>query len=134
MKCDKAGQIVVGDRKGLVISMNAEMIMGLVIISIVAVIMVIIGISQFNKKENPVGFYNVIAPPKKEEISDVIQWNKKHGFIWIVYGICIELGFWLGYIMPSEVLEMVFMMGGVIIPLPFMVLRHRALEKEYKLN
>ena len=28
----------------------------------------------------------------------------------------------------------VFMMGGVIIPLPFMVLRHRALEKEYKLN
>ena len=54
--------------------MNAEMIMGLVIISIVAVIMVIIGISQFNKKENPVGFYNVIAPPKKEEISDVIQW------------------------------------------------------------
>ena len=36
--------------------MNAEMIMGLVIISIVAVIMVIIGISQFNKKENPVGF------------------------------------------------------------------------------
>ena len=65
--------------------MNAEMIMGLVIISIVAVIMVIIGISQFNKKENPVGFYNVIAPPKKEEISDVIQWNKKHGFIWIVY-------------------------------------------------
>lgn len=114
--------------------MNAEMIMGLVIISIVAVIMVIIGISQFNKKENPVGFYNVIAPPKKEEISDVIQWNKKHGFIWIVYGICIELGFWLGYIMPSEVLEMVFMMGGVIIPLPFMVLRHRALEKEYKLN
>ena len=89
--------------------MNAEMIMGLVIISIVAVIMVIIGISQFNKKENPVGFYNVIAPPKKEEISDVIQWNKKHGFIWIIYGICIELGFWLGYIMPSEVLEMVFM-------------------------
>ena len=120
--------------KGLVISMNAEMIMGLVIISIVAVIMVIIGISQFNKKENPVGFYNVIAPPKKEEIFDVIQWNKKHGFIWIVYGICIELGFWLGYIMPSEVLEMVFMMEGVIIPLPFTVLRHRALEKEYKLN
>ena len=45
--------------------MNAEMIMGLVIISIVAVIMVIIGISQFNKKENPLGFYNVIAQPKK---------------------------------------------------------------------
>ena len=108
--------------------------MALVIMSIVAVVMITIGISQFCTKNNPVGFYNVIDPHKKEEISDVIQWNKKHGFMWIIYGICIELGFWLGYIMPSEVLEMVFMMGGVIIPLPFMVLRHRALEKEYKLN
>ena len=71
---------------------------------------------------------------KKEEISDVIQWNKKHGIIWLTYGICIELGFWLGFVMPVEVLEMVFMMGGVIIPLPFMVIRHRKLEKEYKLK
>ena len=77
---------------------------------------------------------NVIDPPKKEEISDVIQWNKKHGIIWLTYGICIELGFWLGFVMPVEVLEMVFMMGGVIIPLPFMVIRHRKLEKEYKLK
>ena len=120
--------------KGLAIRMNAEMIMGLVIISIVAVIMVIIGISQFNKRENPVGFYNVTAPPKKEEISDIILWNKKHGMIWIVYGICIELGFWLGSIMPSEALEMIFMMGGVIIPLPFMIMRHHKLEKEYKVK
>ena len=120
--------------KGLVIRMNAEMIMALGIVSFVAGIMIIIGIVQMTKKDEPVGFYNVIAPPKKEEISDVIQWNKKHGVIWIVYGICIELGFWVGYAMPIGTLEMVFMMGGVIIPLPFMVLRHRSLEKEYKLN
>ena len=66
--------------------MNAEMIMGLVIISIVALIMVIIGISQFIKKENPVGFYNVIAPPKKEEISDVIQWKKNM----VLFGLFME--------------------------------------------
>ena len=77
--------------------MNEGMIMELVIISIVAGIMIILGFSQMRTKDNPVGFYNVIDPPKKEEISDVIQWNKKHGMIWIVYGICIELGFWLGY-------------------------------------
>ena len=120
--------------KGCVISMNAGMIMGLVIISIVAGIMIIIGISQFIKKEDPVGFYNVIAPPKKQEILDVMKWNKKHGIIWIVYGICIELGFWLGYFMPTEVLGMLFMMGGVIFPLPFMVIRHRSLEKELKVK
>ena len=112
--------------------MNAGMIMGLVIMTIVAGIMIIIGIFQLRKKDDPVGFYNVVDPPKKEEISDVIQWNKKHGLIWVVYGICIELGFWLGAVMPVEILEMLFMMGGVIIPLPFMILRHRKLEKEYK--
>ena len=116
------------------IGMNTAVIMGLVIITIVAGIMIIIGIAQLSKKDNPVGFYNVIDPPKKEEISNVIQWNKKHGIIWIAYGICIEFGSWLGYAMPAEVLEIVFMMGGVIIPLPFMVIRHRKLEKEYTLN
>ena len=110
--------------------MNAGTIMGLVILSIVAGIMIVIGISQLSQKDHPVGFYNLIDPPRKKEISDVIQWNKKHGIIWIVYGICIESGFWLGYVMPVEVLEMVFMMGGV--PLPFMVIRHHWLEKEYK--
>lgn len=114
--------------------MNPEMIIGLVIITFVAGVMVVIGLCQLLKKDEPVGFYNVIEPPRKEEISDVIQWNKKHGIIWIVYGICIELGFWLAYLMPNEILEMVFMMGGILIPLPFMVIRHRMLEKEYKHN
>ena len=112
--------------------MNAAMIIGLIILSIVAGIMIAIGIFQLSKKDHPAGFYNLIDPPKKEEISDVIQWNKQHGIIWIVYGICIEFGFWLGYVMPVEALEMAFMMGGVILPLPFMVIRHRRLEEEYK--
>lgn len=106
--------------------MNAETI---VIISFVAVVMVIIGLVQFNKKEEPVGFYNLIDPPKKEEISDTVLWNKKHG---IIYGICIELGFWMGIVMPNEGLEIVFMIGGVIIPLPIMILRHNMLEREYR--
>lgn len=114
--------------------MNASMVMGLVIISIVAGIMIIIGITQYTNKDHPVGFYNLIDPPKKEEISDVIQWNKKHGVIWIVYGLCIELGFWLGYAVTMEALEILCMMGGGIIPLPFMVMRHHQLEKEYKFH
>lgn len=111
--------------------MDYGMIMGLVVISIVSLIMILIGVLQFVKKDVPVGFYNIIDPPKKDEITDIIQWNRKHGVIWIMYGICIELGFWLGYLMPVEILEMIFMMGGVIIPLPFMVLRHRSLERKY---
>lgn len=114
--------------------MNAEMIMGLIILSFVAAIMGLIGVCQVVKKDAPVGFYNVIDPPKKEEITDIIQWNKKHGMLWILYGICIELGFWIGYVMPSEVLEMIFMMGGVVLPLPLMIVRHHRLEKEYRVK
>lgn len=102
--------------------------------SLAASIMIIIGLFQLRNKEKPVGFYNVIDPPKKEEISDILQWNKKHGMIWIVYGICIEIGFWIGYVMPIEVLEMFFMIGGTVLPLPFMCLRHHKLEKKYRIN
>jgi len=114
--------------------MNGAMIMGLVIITLVAAVMVIIGVSQVIKKDVPVGFSNVIDPPKKEEISNIIQWNRKHGMIWIIYGICIELGFWFGFISPNEILEMIFVMGGVVLPIPFMVLQHKKLEREYKVE
>lgn len=114
--------------------MNPTMIIAFAIISIVALVMVMIGIYQMKEKDVPVGFYNVIDPPKKEEISDIIAWNKQHGLLWISYGICIEAGYWLGYVMPIEVLEMFFMMGGVIIPLPFMIMRHHRLEKRYQVK
>ncbi len=108
--------------------------MGLVIISMVALIMVIIGVCQMIKKDEPVGFYNMIDPPKKEEIAEIVEWNKKHGMIWIIYGICIELGFWLGFITPIDALEILFTMGGIVFPLPFMIMRHRSLVKEYGKN
>lgn len=113
-------------------SLNAGNIIGAVIVTIVALIMVLLGVSQFRTKDKPVGFYNVIDPPKKEEITDITMWNRKHGMIWIVYGICIELGFWMGFLMTNEILQMIFMMGGVLVPLPFMVIRHRMLEKKYR--
>ena len=47
-------------------------------------------------------------------ISNVIQWNKKQSVFWIVYGLCIELGFWVAYAMPIEVLEIIFMIGEFV--------------------
>lgn len=114
--------------------MDAPMIVGLVILSLVAALMVLIGLCQAAKKDGPVGFYNVGEPPKKEEISDIAAWNRKHGLIWIAYGACIELGFWLGWAMPGEMLQMVCLLGGILLPLPFMVLRHHQLEKAYQVK
>ena len=112
--------------------MEAEMIMGLAIISILAFIMVSLGVCQIMKKDGPVGFDNLIDPPKKDEITDVITWNKKHGIMWISYGICIELGFLLGYVMPIDAIKMIFMTAGIVVPLPFMFMRHKSLVKKYK--
>lgn len=113
------------------INMNSATIMVLVIISIVALIMMLIGIKQFNQKEDPVGFYNLIDPPKAVDITDIVAWNRKHGLIWIIYGMCIEAGFWIGYFIPNEVLQTICMMGGGGIPLPFMVIRHKVLVRKY---
>lgn len=64
--------------------MDAATIMGFVIISIVAFIMVIIGVYQMMKKNEPVGFYNMIAPPKKNEITNINMWNNLD-CIWCMY-------------------------------------------------
>lgn len=115
-----------------VTEMVVETFGGLVIISFVALVMILIGVSQMLNKDAPVGFYNLIDPPKKEEITDMIAWNKQHGIMWIAYGVMIELGFWLGGMMPITALEMLFMMGGIVFPLPLMVMRHRSLVKKYR--
>lgn len=47
--------------------MDAEMIIYLVIMSVVALIMIIIGVSQIANKDEPVGFHNVLETPKKEK-------------------------------------------------------------------
>jgi len=104
---------------------------GVVIVTLVGLVMVVIGVCQWIKRDEPVGFYNLTSPPRKEDITDVSEWNKKHGVIWILYGLCIELGFWTGYFVRESALEVLFMLGGVLIPLPFMVMRHKRLEKRY---
>ena len=57
----------------------AEYIISLVIFSLVTIVMIIIGISQMRSKK-PVGFYSGEKPPREEELSDVVAWNKKHGY------------------------------------------------------
>ncbi len=66
--------------KILVICMNSEMIIGLFIISFVAGIMIIIGLCQMNKKDEPVGFYNVIDPPKDGILKCIDRYSPDRGY------------------------------------------------------
>lgn len=71
----------------------AGRIITIVIIAISAAPLIILGIVQFRSKE-PVGFWSGKEPPKREQVTDVKAYNRKHGIMWIVYG----LGFFPGFV------------------------------------
>ena len=100
---------------------------------ICAVMMFGIGIYQLRSK-TPVGFYSGEEPPKEENLTDVKAWNRKHGFMWIMYGVFITIGIISGFIIgDSPVLILVFC-GSLLVPILMMVLYHRKLEREYLIS
>ena len=102
-----------------------------VIFCIVAMIMLGIGVSQLKSKE-PVGFYTGEKPPKVDQLSDVNSWNKKHGVMWIIYGICI-IGSWIcsAFIGGDSIYSVIPLCIGTIIPILIMVFLHHKWVKRY---
>ncbi|MBE5935028.1 MAG: hypothetical protein E7262_04470 [Lachnospiraceae bacterium] len=110
--------------------MTAENIIGFGIYIFVALIMLGIGICQYRSKE-PVGFYSGEEPPNQEALTDVEAWNKKHGTMWIIYGIIIIISYPIGMLIGDTVWSVVPMCGGMIIPIIFMIKYHNKLIKQY---
>ena len=110
--------------------MNAENIFGFVIYALVALFMMGIGIVQI-KSRKPVAFYSGEKPLKAEELTDVSAWNRKHGMMWLVYGIIILLSFLIGARIGDSVWAAVPMIGGVLVPVIFMIRYHNQLRKKY---
>lgn len=110
--------------------MPAETVILLIIYILVALIMLTIGISQLKSKK-PVGFYTGEKPPKPEDLTDVQAWNKKHGTMWVIYGIIIVLSALAGIPFLDSLWSMISMTGGVVVPLIFMVWYHHRLIRQY---
>ena len=110
--------------------MNAENIVGLVIYVFASLFMVAIGIAQL-KSQDPVGFYSGEKPPKAEDLTDVHAWNKNHGLMWLIYGIIIFVSYLIGSPFVDSILVIIPMIGGVIVPLPFMIWYHHKLIKKF---
>lgn len=108
----------------------AGFIISLVIFLLVTIVMIIIGISQIRSKK-PVGFYTGEKPPTEDELSDVVAWNKKHGYTWVVYGFIIIGFFLMASFIKAKTVAMVLLFGGVIGPIPIMMLYHSYLKKKY---
>lgn len=114
--------------------MLAEAIIGLSITLFVALIMIGLGVSQL-KSKTPVGFYTGEKPPEPGQLSNVAAWNKKHGTMWITYGIVIILFYAVplfGVGMDSVWFSVLYG-TGYILPIPVMMWYHSRLVKTYKL-
>ena len=115
------------------VDIMVEIIFALVIYLLVAAIMLGIGISQYRSK-SPVGFYSGEKPPLESELSDVTMWNKKHGKMWIWYGIIIIISYLIGipFLMIDTVWCILPLCGGIIVPIPMMIWYHHKLIQQYK--
>ncbi len=106
-------------------------IISVITYGIVSLIMMGIGISQL-KSKTPVGFYSGEKPPKESEIADVQTWNRKHGIMWLVYGIIIMLSMVIGCLMGDSLLCLIPLCGGITVPLVFMIWYHHKLVRMYR--
>ena len=73
----------------------AETIIIIVILLICSLPLVIIGISQYKSKK-PVGFWSGQKPPEADRIRNIAAYNKKHGIMWILFGLGIPVSFFAG--------------------------------------
>ena len=109
--------------------MSAAVLTG-IIIGLCALPLIGIGVFQYTRKD-PVGFYSGVKAPQKEELTDVKAWNRKHGVMWILYGLCILLLWGCGAIMGQGLHLLFLYLIGFLLPIPFMVLYHGRLVKKY---
>lgn len=90
---------------------------------------IILGIVQYRSKE-PVGFWSGKEPPKREQITDVRAYNRKHGLMWITYGVgfvaCFVCGLPFGGLITGY-LCMIEGLGGILA----MVVYHNRLDRLY---
>ena len=68
----------------------AGIIIYLVISFLTSLIFVVLGISQY-KSEKPVSLNTGEKPPCEDELTDVLEWNRKHGKNLIIYGCVLFL-------------------------------------------
>lgn len=109
--------------------MNAETVVSAVIVLICMSPIIVIGIVQYGS-EVPVGFWAGKKPPRKEQITDVKAYNRKHGLMWISYGAGFVLCFVCGLSF-GELVAAYLCMAEVFVGLLGMIAYHNRLNRLY---
>ena len=100
------------------------------VLGLCAFFLIGIGIFQI-RSEKPVAFYSGEEPPKPEQVKDIKSWNKKHGLMWIFYGITMIIGSMVGFTIKYSLLLVLVSFVCILLPMIIMVLYHKKLVKDY---
>lgn len=107
----------------------AETIFSAVILLVSIGPIIILGIVQYRSKE-PVGFWSGKKPPGREQITDVRAYNRKHGLMWISYGVgfivCFVCGLPFGGLIAGYLCT-IEALGGILV----MAAYHNRLNRLY---
>ncbi len=111
--------------------MDRRSLFTLFILLLVAFFMIMIGVLQSLSKK-PVGFYSGEKGPAEEKLTDTQAWNRKHGIMWVIYGIIIILTSLIGVPILDSVWCIIPLVGGLVLPVPVMIWYHQKLTARYR--
>ena len=111
----------------------AGIIIYLVISFLTSLIFVVLGISQY-KSEKPVSLNTGEKPPCEDELTDVLEWNRKHGKNLIIFGgvLFLTLSVFVYFIEKYDyiVVQMILFISVILGEIAWLVMQHNILKKK----
>ena len=101
------------------------------IITSAAVLMFGIGIYQW-RSEKPARLSTGEATIDPSELTDVKAWNRKHGMMWILYGVIMVAGFAVSLTIDNSLYAGLVAMAAIFLPLILIPVYHNYLLKKYR--
>jgi hypothetical protein len=110
-----------------------ETIIYLVISFLVSLIFVVLGIKQYNS-EKPVSLNTGEKPPSEDELTDVLEWNHKHGKNLIIYGgvLFLTLSVFVYFIEKYDyiIVQMILIILVILGEIAWLEIQHNILKKK----
>ena len=110
-----------------------EMVIAFIIVCLVVMVMIGIGIGSL-RSNKPVRFYTGDKPLLPGEVKDVKKWNRKHGWMWIIFGSIMIAAFAIPLVLNNEKLMGILYMMSVFGGLVGMMGYHGYLKKRFILE
>lgn len=111
----------------------AGTIIYLVISSLVSLIFIVLGVNQFRSKV-PVALNTGEVPPREDELTDMSEWNHKHGRNLIIYGcaLFVTMSVFIYFLekFDNTVFQMVVFLIVIFAEIAWLEIQHSLLKKK----